>query len=76
MPCAAQAEDKIVNNTREVCPGVILTGMELAETVLPRPSSRLFSHPPHQPLARHACLCTCVRAATWYLSSTFPNARI
>jgi len=26
------AEDKIVNNTREVCPGVILTGMELAET--------------------------------------------
>ncbi len=28
-----QAEDKIVNNTREVVPGVILTGMELAETV-------------------------------------------
>jgi len=26
------AEDKIVNNTREVVPGVILTGMELAET--------------------------------------------
>ena len=34
---AAQAEDKIVNNTREVCPGVILTGMELAETVHPPP---------------------------------------
>ena len=45
MPCAAQAEDKIVNNTREVCPGVILTGMELAETVLPRPPSRLLSYP-------------------------------
>ena len=28
----SQAEDKIVNNTREVVPGVILTGMELAET--------------------------------------------
>jgi thiamine thiazole synthase len=25
------AEDKIVNNTREIVPGVILTGMELAE---------------------------------------------
>jgi hypothetical protein len=33
----AQAEDKIVNNTREVCPGVILTGMELAETVRLKP---------------------------------------
>ncbi len=39
-----QAEDKIVNNTREVVPGVILTGMELAETVRPTPAPSSALH--------------------------------
>ena len=29
--CCAQAEDRIVNNTREVVPGMVLCGMELSE---------------------------------------------
>jgi len=29
--CQPQAEDRIVNNTREVVPGMVLCGMELSE---------------------------------------------